>query len=202
MPRPKKTAEELIRMREQILDAAQNILETKGVEAITSRAIAEKMGIAHMSLFTYFPNHAAILDALREREMEKWRARQAGFVQRAQTEEIVGVIRELLESYVAFARENPSLFRLAWVMPEAIGESPEENRQRRQMSVETLTRIIKLGVERGVLHPRDPYTAAGVVLGMVNMPHLLYHTGKLTDPEMRDRMVDEVLAIAMRYLSQ
>lgn len=53
MPRPKKTDVEIQAMREKILDVALAILDEDGPEAITSRAVAERMKVAHMSLFTY-----------------------------------------------------------------------------------------------------------------------------------------------------
>jgi hypothetical protein len=37
---------------------------------------------------------------------------------------------------------------------------------------------------------------------MVNTPFILFHTGKLIDPLLRDRMVDEVLFAAMTYLKK
>jgi AcrR family transcriptional regulator len=202
MPRPKKTPTQLEATREQILDTALAILQEQGPEAITSRAIAERMGMAHMSLFTYFKNQAAILAALREREMFKWRAQQDGIEQRAQTEEISKVVQKMLNLYIDFARENPNLYRLAWVMPDVGFESLEENRQRMQATVGQLAGLLKLGMERGEFKPRDPFLAAASVLGMVNTPSILFHTGKLADPLLRDRMVDEVLVAAMTYLKK
>jgi AcrR family transcriptional regulator len=202
MPRPKKTDTEIQAMCEQILDTAYSILQASGPEAPTSRAIAERMGMAHMSLFTYFKNQAAIRAALREREMSKICAREDGIQQRAQSEEISKVVQELLELYIDFARENPNLYRLAWVMPEVGSESLEENRQRMQATVERLAALIKLGMERGTFERRDPFLAAGTVLGMVNMPHILFHSGKLVNPAMRDHMVKEVLSAAMAYLKK
>jgi AcrR family transcriptional regulator len=202
MPRPKKTDPEIQAMREQILDTAYAILQASGPEALTSRALAERMGMAHMSLFTYFKNQAAIRAALREREMSKWHAQQDGIEQRARSEEISKVVQELLELYIDFARENPNLYRLAWVMPEVGFESLEENRQRMQATVGHLAALVKLGMERGTFERRDPFLAAGTILGMVNMPHILFHSGKLADPGMRDRMVDEVLFAAMTYLKK
>ncbi len=73
MPRPKMTPAQLEATREQILDTALAILQESGPEAITSRAIAERMGVAHMSLYTYFENQAAILRALSTRELARWR---------------------------------------------------------------------------------------------------------------------------------
>lgn len=200
MPRPKKTDDEIQFMREQILYTALVILQSDGAEAITSRAIAERLNVAHMSLFTYFKNQAEILDMLREREMAKWAAKQIGFEQRAQLEDVKQVVRELLEFYVSFARENPDLFRLAWVIPQATGESLEEERQRRKATVENLSRILHLGMEQGAFIKRDPFLAASTVLAMINVPNILFHSGKLVDINLRDQMVKEILFAAMKYL--
>jgi AcrR family transcriptional regulator len=202
MPRPKKTETEIQAMREQILDTAYAILQTSGPEALTSRAIAEQMGMAHMSLFTYFKNQAAIRAALREREMSKMRAREDRIEQHAKTQEISKVVQELLELYIDFARENPNLYRLAWVMPEIGFESQEESRQRMQATVGRLSALVKLGMERGAFEMRDPLLAAGTVLGMVNMPYILFYSGKLVNPVMRDLMVKEVLSATLTYLKK
>ncbi len=202
MPRPKKTVAQLQSTREQILDTAYAILQEEGPQAISSRAIAERMGVAHMSLYTYFKNQAAILRALSERELSKWRAQQEIFEKRAQTEDVSGVVKEALEFYTSFAYENPNLYRLAWVMPELGGESLEQNRQRMQGTVGYLARLLKIGMERGSFTTREPFLAAATVLGMVNMPYILFHSGKMVDPELRDRMADEVLTAAMGYLKK
>jgi AcrR family transcriptional regulator len=202
MPRPKKTAAQLETMREQILNTTLCILQEEGPEAITSRAIAERMGVAHMSLYTYFENQAAILRALSKREMAKWQASQRVFEQRAATEDITTVVEDLLKFFITFARENPNLYRMAWVMPEVGGETPEENRLRMQATVGQLAALLHRGIESGVFEPRNPFLAAATVLAMVNTPYTLFHSGKLLDPMLRDQMVDEVLAAALEYLKK
>ena len=202
MPRPKKTPAQLEATREKILDVALSILQESGPEALTSRAIAEDLGVAHMSLFTYFENHAAILRALRERELSKWQAQQQVFEQRATPENIVQVVEDVLRLYIDFARENPNLYRLAWVMPEFGIESPEENRQRTLNTVGHLAGLLQLGMEAGIFENREPLLSAGTALAMVNTPYILFHNGKLIDPIMRDRMVEEVFSAAMGYLKK
>ena len=202
MPRPKKTTAELEAMREQILDTTYSILQEEGPEAISSRTIAERMGVAHMSLYTYFENQAAILRALREREMAKWRAKQQLIEQCSETEDINQVVQDMLVFFISFARENPNLYRLAWVMPEVSGKSLLESRQRVQMTVGQLAQLVTLGIEQGAFESHDPFLAASTALGMVNMPFILFHTGKIAEPVLRDRMVDEVLAAAMCYLKK
>jgi AcrR family transcriptional regulator len=202
MPRPKKTAAQLQATREKILDTAYAILQTEGPEAISSRAIAERLGVAHMALFTYFENQAAILRALTEREVAKMRVQQVVIAQRAETEKLPRVVEDLLRFYITFARENPNAYRLAWVMPEKTGETVEQNRERMRSTVGQLASLLNLGQERGAFERRDPFLAASTVLGMVNMPHILFHTGKMVDPTLRDRIVEEVLYAAMLYLQK
>ncbi len=202
MSPPRKTEEEVEARREEILDAAYAILEAEGPEAISSRAIAERLGIAHMSLYTYFDNQAAILRALSERELSKARGQWRVLEERAQCEDLAQLVEEILVFYGTFARKNPNLYRLAWVMPEVGGESAEQTRQRMQDMVGLLADRIETGMERGDFVRRDPFLAAATVLGMVNMPFILFHSGRLADPALRDRMVDEVLSAAMCYLKE
>ena len=202
MPRPKKTTAELQTMREQILDTALGILQAEGHEAITSRAIAERLGIAHMALFTYFKNQMAILRALREREMAKWQAQQQILEQHATPATIVQVVADILRLYIDFARDNPNLYRLVWVMPETGIESLEENRQRTLNTVGHLAGLLKQGMQAGVFEAREPFLTAGTALVMVNAPQILFHNGKLIDPSLRDQMVEEMLSAAMQYLEK
>jgi AcrR family transcriptional regulator len=202
MSRPKKTPAQLESTREQILDVTLAILHEQGPEAITSRAIAERMGVAHMSLYTYFENQAAILRALRQREMAKWHASQQIFDQRSETEDIPSVVEDLLKFFISFARENPNLYRIAWVMPEVGGETPEENRQRMHVTVGHLAALLQKGMGSGMFEPRNSFLAASTVLAMVNTPYILFHSGKLVDPVLRDQVVDEVLSAALGYLKK
>jgi AcrR family transcriptional regulator len=50
----------------QILDAAEQIVGTQGVDAATTRAIAERAGVAIPSLYRFFADRDEILDALVE----------------------------------------------------------------------------------------------------------------------------------------
>jgi hypothetical protein len=89
---------------------------------------------------------------------------------------------------------------MAWVMPEVGGESPAENRRRMQATVGQLANIMQKGIDTGAFTACQPFLAAGMALAIVNTPYLLFHSGKLIDPDLRDRMVEEVLVAAMGYL--
>ena len=200
MSRPKKTDQEIHQMREKILDTALHLLEEAGPEATTSRAIAEEMNIAHMSIFTYFNNQAHLLAALRDREMTQWFSNLEEFVQRAQNAPALQVVQEVLEYYITFARQKPNLYRLAWAMPEVAEETVQENRRRTFRNIYNLARILEIGMKRGEFASRDPVVASGVVLGLVNFPNILEMNGKMTDPVMRDKLLAESVNAALVYL--
>lgn len=200
MPRPKKTAAEIQVMREKILDVTEAILLEDGPDAITSRAIAERLGVSHMSLFTYFENQAAITSALRNRMLSSWSSVFEKIKERALTEDIPPLVKELFGILVTYAKENPNIYRMGWVVPEEGNPYLEEGQQKKLIAADLLASLLELGMERGNFVERDPLLAATTALGMVNMPFILFHTGRVNDPVFRDRMVAEVLSAVMGYL--
>lgn len=71
LPKPRKTPRQ---QRSQatvgyIVEAARQILYEEGAEAVTTRRVAERSGVAVGSLYQYFPNRDAILARLAEEEV-------------------------------------------------------------------------------------------------------------------------------------
>ena len=56
---------------EQILDALQNLMESRSIQSISVSEIAQTAGMGKGSIYYYFPSKDAILDALIERNYEK-----------------------------------------------------------------------------------------------------------------------------------
>ena len=200
MPRPKKTEEEIQAMREKILDVTASILQEDGPDAITSRAIAKRLGMSHMSLFTYFENQAAIISALRNQMLSNWSSVFEKVKERALTEDIPPLVKELLGILVTYAKDNPNIYRMGWVVPDEENQYLEEGQQKKLIAADSLANLLRIGMERGDFVKRDPLLAATTALGMVNVPFILFHTGRIDDPAFRDQMVAEVLSAAMGYL--
>jgi AcrR family transcriptional regulator len=193
--------EQLQVMRDRILDAAYDILLADGPQALTSRSIAHALGIAHMTLFTYFENQAALLDALAGRASAPILARQECLERQAERDDIALVMRAALAVYPSFAAEQPALFQLAWMGPPLEGGSVERARARAQSYVAHLARLVRLGIDRGVFQDRDPDLAAAAVLGMVTFPPIAFATGRIDSAALRDALVAEMLDAAMLYLT-
>lgn len=106
--------------REMIVDVAMELLARKGVDAITMRSLAVKLGVGAMTLYTYFENQDALHVSMIQRgfDMLNNNCRSASEAHlneddaRAQPAWQAGA-----RSYVKFAVENPALYHLMFSMP-------------------------------------------------------------------------------------
>jgi len=96
----------------QILDAAEQIVGAQGVDAATTRAIAERAGVAIPSLYRFFADRDEILDALLQHMM-------AGLDQQTQAAEAAwqpgdpaGLIRLELDTHAAYFQAHPGAVAL------------------------------------------------------------------------------------------
>jgi AcrR family transcriptional regulator len=201
MPRPKHTEEERAAMRERILAAAHALLMEQGPDALSTRVIAERLGVSHMVLYTYFENHDALSNALRARLREEREASRAEALSKAETGDVAAIMRDSLARYVTMAREHPVLYTFLWVQPiSPDGAWQEQPHRPYQGNIRYLTQLAQIGMERGVFVARDPVLAAGVAFATVHAPLLFYHSGRLTDADLRDHLSAEALNLAMHYL--
>ncbi|MFM2032213.1 MAG: hypothetical protein RLZZ297_978 [Chloroflexota bacterium] len=200
MPRPKKTEAEKAAMRQRILDCTEAILRAHGPEALSSRAIAERLGMAHMSLFTYFENQQDILQTLVERDTVKLIAEIDEIETRMSPQAFPAIIDEILAFMVVYATEYPNMYRLAWVSPHMGYESHEQNQQRVDNIANRLGGVLKYGMDCGALPHRDPYVCALTIMTMVNSPFFMLYSGKYADLAATMVISREVIACARAYL--
>jgi AcrR family transcriptional regulator len=91
----------------EIVGAARAILDAEGLDALTMRRIAERLGIRAPSLYKHFPDkqalEAAIISAAFEEQAELFERAVAGSDD---------PLASLAEAYRAFALARPHLYRL------------------------------------------------------------------------------------------
>lgn len=61
-------------MRESILDAAEQMVQERGLSAVSFQQLADSVGLSKPSVFHHFPNKAALASALVERCQSKYGA--------------------------------------------------------------------------------------------------------------------------------
>jgi AcrR family transcriptional regulator len=87
-----------------ILQAAAQILEGLGEDALTTKTVAKRAGVSIGTLYQYFPNRDAILVALADREAQRIGERMLALIeQHPENTEDPGrvMVRALIRSYAA-----------------------------------------------------------------------------------------------------
>ncbi len=94
---------------EFILDAAAYILAERGLAGFTTNHIAERAGVNIASLYQYFPDKAAILDALQARHVGKPAQVGDGAWRRLHGMPLADLLFRLVDAALAEHAENPAL---------------------------------------------------------------------------------------------
>jgi AcrR family transcriptional regulator len=119
MGRPAISEAEFEKEQERIRDAAQNLFEQGGREAVTLRAISKAIGSSAMQPYRYFPGGKnEILATVKARAFDRFGIK----LQQATSEELddIELIEAYCGAYVDFALEDPSSFSL--MFEQNIGE--------------------------------------------------------------------------------
>jgi AcrR family transcriptional regulator len=161
--------------REALLDAAAGRFVAVGITKTTMEDIARAAGAGKATLYRYFPNKGAVLDALVERENERFSRTLA------RAADVPGPAPDRIEAaFVAalgFLRSHPMLTK-------SLAEEPDvllpyltlRSGPVARSGMQLLTDLIRRGVEAGELRPVDPVWAAEtlfrLLLSFFSMPPL------------------------------
>lgn len=96
----------------RILDAAAAIADEQGVDAATTRAIADRAGVSYPSLYRFFADREAILDELLERHCAELDARCIEAEQSWPITSAADLLNNELDLHVHYYRRYPSSARL------------------------------------------------------------------------------------------
>lgn len=108
--------------REQILDAALAVAEERGIEAVTMRAVAARVGVTPMALYPHVGSKAAILDGMVGRLLGRLPVPPAEATWQERLRAVARGARELARAYPA---AFPLLFARPSVTPDAVGAVDE-----------------------------------------------------------------------------
>jgi AcrR family transcriptional regulator len=92
--------------RERVLEAAVDLLDRAGPDAFTMRALAERLGVATMAVYSHFSGKEEIMDAVRERLLAEVELPAGGALEPREE------IRELCLAVYRLLADHPSALRL------------------------------------------------------------------------------------------
>ena len=90
-----------------LLDAAAEIVDETGFERLTTQMVAERAGASIGTVYRYFPDRVAVLHALRERSIRRFRERVADDMERTELTTWWDVVDVSLDAFAALYRDEP-----------------------------------------------------------------------------------------------
>ncbi|MFC5172936.1 TetR/AcrR family transcriptional regulator [Streptomyces mutomycini] len=100
VPVQQRSADRLAR----ILDAGASLLDEAGYEQLSTRAVADRAGVPIGSVYRFFPNKRALVDALAERNLEAYAGRVVARLETIPEREWRTAIDAVLDEYLAMKR--------------------------------------------------------------------------------------------------
>lgn len=116
MPRPAHSEEQRNEIRRRILGGAQELFDASGIEAVSMRALGKRVGLTASALYAYFPAKIDLLRALWWDTLDALYAKMAELSRKEP--DPVAAVRGLGLAYVEFALENPSRFRVLFMVDQ------------------------------------------------------------------------------------
>ena len=181
-------------MVERIVDGGLAVLLRDGYDAFSTNRVAAEAGISPGSLYQYFPDKAAIIDAVIERHWEGLADQVASALTDRLGEEGVDMLREAIGALVDVLQANVGLVR---VMME---EMPARSQLQRRATLERRVRELAsayLAARPELTRSTDrDRTAWVIVLTMENLASRFV----LDAPGFsREEFIDEVLLLFSGY---
>jgi AcrR family transcriptional regulator len=153
-------------MRQDILDAARQIIHEDGYKKLSMRVLARAVGGTAPTLYDYFQSKEAVLDALQVEGADLFTA----YLQEAVESSEPGrdQLRALGIAYRKFAKEQRDLFLLIVGRIDPAYEPGEEQMMRCAGVFELVVRVIHDAMTRGIMREDDPVAVATAMWAMAH----------------------------------
>lgn len=108
-----------------ILDATRDVLAAGGLEALSMRAVAERVGVSATAIYHHFANKQALVDRVVHDAFERFGTEMTQAAARHPKGSLARV-QALGQAYVRFAVENETYFRVIFSIQTPHPRNPEE----------------------------------------------------------------------------
>lgn len=158
-------------MRAEILAAAQHIIRTQGLDALSLRALAKAVGVTAPALYEYFASKDAILRAL----FQQGSVLMLALMDQTLADSPGGLpdLLAMLNGYRAFARDEPDYFRLLFGTVDPNLDLSDDEYAGMHAIFERFVGVIVACIEAGELQPLPPMTLSCSLWALIHGAALL-----------------------------
>jgi AcrR family transcriptional regulator len=141
---------------ERILEAAEKLVVSSGIEAVSTREVARCAGIPVATLYQYFADRDAIVGALIERHVSSMDSRIAAALAELRIYSIRSIVDATVDAYRAAYREQPS-YVVLWFQGRLSADTAAFIRERDELLADAFHTF---ALQAGLLEPEtDPLVA-------------------------------------------
>jgi AcrR family transcriptional regulator len=168
----------MTRPREKILEMAVRLHAREGLQAVSMRGVAARIGVSPMSLYRHFADREALVDAIAERGL----TRLAEFFDEASKGR--APLEATITGFLEFALTEPNLFEVSFLRQRPNQHAfPNDFAARHSRSFELLRKAVEDEMQANFLRRDDTLEVALSIwahgLGLV----LLYRLGRFGNDE-------------------
>ena len=165
--------------REQIADAALNLIASEGVKRLSIAAVARRVGLVPSGIYRHFKSKDEMLDAVLELLEKKMQKNVEAA--RLQASDPVERLRSLLLHHIRFIREGRAFPRIVF-SDDVVSEHPERKIRIHRILTGYLAAVeqfVREGQQQGrIRRELAPKTVSLMFLGMIVPAGIVWH---LTD---------------------
>jgi len=184
-------------LREALIQATLRLIEESGPERVTVREAATRIGVSSGAPFRHFPNRTALLTAVAEHLVARFRAEIVTALDQAADAEPLARFGALGTAYLRWASRNPTHFRVISDRSLVDLERSESLRRHHAEIRELMERLVAEAHQGGSLRTADvtlaPVVARALVYGLARM----YVDGHLAEwegePHAAERQMEATL---------
>ena len=188
-------------LRKALLNAAVQLIETRGLDAVSVREVAKMAGVSPAAPFRHFATRTALLTAVAEEAIDKLAVAIDLSLQAAADENPLMQFRAIGVGFLRWAFANPTHFQV--ISTRAIIDFEGSTLRRRNDAIRTrMTGLMNQASEAGLLRPGDVqrHQIAGraLVYGLGRM----YIDGQFPSWELSERdACEECIAILDQFIT-
>ena len=184
----------------RILKAAERLLRTEGIQALSTRRVASEMGVTAMAMYRHFRGKDALVQALIAAGFERWEARLAEAVTAPEPR---ARIDNALRAYREFALDEPRYFELMFLLPRpGVPLAPDSLRSTPSPSFGGVIAAVQQCMAAGELAPGDPGQTILTLWALAHGLVALHFTGRFGfDASLFRRRYDESVSLLLTCLA-
>ncbi|WP_421738848.1 TetR/AcrR family transcriptional regulator [Caulobacter sp.] len=99
-------------LRQALIDAALAIVEERGTDQVSVREVGARAGVSSAAPFRHFVNKTALMTAIAEESMRRFRSEVANALDACESQEPLDRLRAMGIAYLRWAVRNPTHFEV------------------------------------------------------------------------------------------